>query len=508
MSFSVTSTSKTSDPLWQQLQTAWQEIADFTDIISLLGWDQSTYLPNGATAGRSRQVSLLSGLKHAQITDAAYGRLLETALAQSDWDPAQTRMLQLAHKEWEHATRVPAAFVKECSEHGGHSYNSWTQARPANDFARMIPILEKSLDLSLQTAQYFPEYASALDYAIDQSDEGMTTAEVDQIFAELRAALVPLVAAACEAKANHSGVLEQFFDPQQQLRFGESIIREYGYSFKEGRQDLTHHPFMTRLGNHDVRITTRVKENDFNEALFSTLHEAGHALYEQGISHEYLGTPLGHGVSSGVHESQSRLWENLVGRSLAFWQAYHGRLIEYFPQLKDTTPEEIYRAVNVVRRSLIRTDSDELTYNLHVIIRYELERDLLSGKLAVKDLADAWHAAYEQNLGLRAPNDIDGVLQDVHWYFGQIGGLFQGYTIGNVLSAQFYGAAQQEITDLESQIARAEFGPLHTWLRDNIYSHGKRYTPNELVQRVTGSPLSAAPYIAYLKQKYTDLYQL
>lgn len=498
------------DTNWQTLQTYWQDLADLGGISALLGWDQSTYLPAAAADGRARQMALLSEVQHAKATAAEYGHLLDAAEKRPDLSPAQQRMLEVARKNFERATRLPAAFVREWSEHGGHSYSAWAKARPDNNFAAMQPILEKTLDMSLQAASYFPEFATPLDYFIDESDEGMSSQSIDAVFSELRAALVPLVDAVAQAQAPRRDFLgSRHYDPKLQLLFGEKVIEDYGYDFTQGRQDLTHHPFMTRLGNHDTRITTRVKEDDLSEALYSTLHEAGHAMYEQGIAAEYLGTPLGGGVSSGVHESQSRLWENLVGRSRAFWEAYLDTmrdLLNFPSELDGVTPEDMYRAVNTVSRSLIRTDADELTYNLHVIIRYELERDLLSGKLAVRDLPEAWHTAYQHNLGLRAPSDVDGVLQDVHWYFGQIGGAFQGYTIGNVLSAQFYAAAAKAIPDLESQIARAQFGELHGWLRENVYQHGGLYKPAELVERATGQAMTAQPYLDYLNKKYRDLY--
>lgn len=502
-------TTTETDTQWQHLTERWQELADFSGIGALLGWDQSTFLPAGAAGDRSRQQSLLAGLRHARATDAEYGKLLDAAARRSDLSPEQTRMVQVARQDFEKATRLPAEFVREFSGHVGQSYSAWAEARPANDFGRMVPYLEKTLDLSLQAASYFPEFADPMDYYIDESDEGMTAEQVGQVFAELREALVPLADAVIAAGAPRTDFLARGFDQGKQLAFGERVIRDYGYDFRRGRQDLTHHPFMTRLGGHDVRITTRVKENDPTEALYSTLHEAGHALYEQGVDEAFLGTPLGGGVSAGVHESQSRLWENLVGRSRAFWSAYFGDWRDTFPeQLADVTEEEMHRAVNTVSRSLIRTDSDELTYNLHVITRFELERDLLSGKLAVRDLADAWHAAYERNLGLRAPSDVDGALQDVHWYFGSIGGAFQGYTLGNVLSAQFYAAAEAANPGLEADIARKDFSRLHGWLRDNVYRHGRRFTPTELTERATGQALTAAPYLKYLREKYSQLYGL
>lgn len=498
-----------SDPNWQKLTAHWQELSDLGGIGSLLGWDQSTYLPPAAAEGRARQQALLSRYRHEKATDAEYGKLLDKMLENKDLDDAQQRMVQVAHKNFQDSARLPTQFVSEWTEHGGQSYSAWTEARPANDVQKMLPILEKTLDLSRRAAGYFPEFSDPLDYFIDQSDEGMTGEQVSAIFKQLREGLVPLADAVIAAGAPRTDFLRRSYDTAKQLAFGEAVIRDYGYDFSQGRQDLTHHPFMTRLGDHDTRITTRVKENDPIDALYSTLHEAGHAMYEQGIAETYLSTPLGGGVSSGVHESQSRLWENIVGRSRPFWNAYFGKFRDTFPeQLADVTEEEMYHASNVVARSLIRVDADELTYNLHVIIRYELERDLLSGKLAVRDLPEAWHAAYQENLGLRAPDHKDGVLQDVHWYFGTIGGVFQGYTIGNVLSAQFYDAALRAHPSIEAEIGKGQFGTLHGWLREKVYQHGGRYTPNDLVQRATGQALSVEPYLKYLREKYNDLYHL
>ncbi|PNY80706.1 carboxypeptidase M32 [Deinococcus koreensis] len=497
----------TTDPTWAALSEHWQTLSDLGGVNSLLGWDQSTFLPPAAAPGRARQMALVSRLQHERATDAGYGRLLDEAQARRDLSPQQERTLAVARREFEEATRFPGEFVAAFTQHVGESYSAWTQARPENDFARMVPYLDKTLELSLQAAAYFPEFSDPMDYFIDQSDEGMTAEVVDGVFRDLRAALVPLVEAVTAAPAPRTDFLARAYPAEVQLRVGQEIALDYGYDVSRGRQDLTPHPFMTRLGAQDVRITTRVKEHDLSEALYSTLHETGHALYEQGVAGELLDTPLGGGVSSGVHESQSRLWENLVGRSRAFWSAYFGKFKGAFPQqLSDVSEDEMYRAVNAVSRSLIRTDADELTYNLHVITRYGLERELLSGRLAVRDLAEAWHAAYQTNLGLRAPDDTDGALQDVHWFGGGIGGAFQGYTLGNVLSAQFFEAAQRANPGVQADIARGEFGALHGWLRENVYAPGRRFTPAELIQRATGGPLSVEPYLRYLRGKYGELY--
>jgi len=293
------------------------------------------------------------------------------------------------------------------------------------------------------------------------------------------------------------------------LAFGLMVAQKYGYDLSRGRQDKTHHPFMTSFAVDDVRITTRVKENDLSEALFSTLHETGHALYELGVSHDLDGTPLAGGTSAGVHESQSRLWENLVGRSRPFWNHYYAQLQATFPeQLNGVSQDTFYRAINKVQPSLIRTDADEVTYNLHVMIRFDLELALLEGSLAVQDLPEAWHARYETDLGVRAPSDVDGVLQDVHWYAGTVGGSFQGYTLGNVMSALFFEQALRAHPSIPAEIEQGEFGTLHGWLRENIYRHGRKFTANELVERVTGGPLTIEPYIRYLQTKYGELYKL
>jgi carboxypeptidase Taq len=299
------------------------------------------------------------------------------------------------------------------------------------------------------------------------------------------------------------------YPEDQQLDFGLGVIKQYGYDFNRGRQDKTHHPFMTKYSLGDVRITTRNREDDMGDALFSTLHEAGHAMYEQGIDMAYEGTPLAGGTSAGVHESQSRLWENVVGRSRGFWEYFYPQLQAMFPaQLRSVSLDTFYRAINKVQRSLIRTDADEVTYNLHVMIRFDFELDLLNDKLSIRDLPEAWHERYDTDLGVTAPNDSDGVLQDVHWYGGVIGGSFQGYTLGNILGAQFYEKALQAHPEIPAEIGRGKFDTLHGWLRDNIYRSGSKFTAPELIEKVTGSPLRIEPYIKYLRTKYSELYSL
>jgi carboxypeptidase Taq len=329
------------------------------------------------------------------------------------------------------------------------------------------------------------------------------------LFAELRSQLVPIVEAITGQAPADDACVKRHYPEVEQLAFGEDVVRRLGYDFERGRLDKTHHPFTTKFSLGDVRITTRVNEDDFGDAFFSTVHEAGHAMYEQGINPAYEGTPLGGGTSAGVHESQSRLWENVVGRSRPFWQHFYPQLQKVFAeQLRDVSLDTFYRAVNKVQRSLIRTDADEVTYNLHVMLRFDLELALLEGELAVRDLPDAWNARMKSDLGIDVPSDRNGVMQDVHWYNGVIGGAFQGYTLGNILNAQFYRAALAAHPDIPEQIGCGEFGALLGWLVENIYQHGSKFTTAELVQRVTGGPMSIDPYIAYLRSKYGGLYAL
>ncbi|MEA2937810.1 MAG: carboxypeptidase Taq, partial [Alphaproteobacteria bacterium] len=347
------------------------------------------------------------------------------------------------------------------------------------------------------------------DPLIDDADPGMTAAAIRTLFTALRRELVPIVRAISEQAVADDHCLRGPFEERPQLEFGLNVARRLGYDLERGRLDKTHHPFCTKFSAGDVRITTRVREDELGDALFSTVHEAGHAMYEQGVSRALEGTALGAGTSAGVHESQSRLWENVVARSRGFWEHFYPELQRTFrDQLAGVPLESFYRAINKVARSLIRTDADEVTYNLHVMLRFELELNLLEGKLAVKDLPDAWRAAMQADLGLVPPDDRDGCLQDVHWYSGGIGGVFQGYTIGNILSAQFHAAAVKAHPNIPREISNGEFGTLHGWLRDNIYRHGRKFTPNELVERATGGPMSMEPYLAYLRAKYGEIYRL
>ncbi|GGE06585.1 carboxypeptidase Taq [Marinithermofilum abyssi] len=494
----------------RELKELLREVYDLECIIMLLNWDQSTYMPPGGAEARARQMAVMERLAHEKMVQPRMGRLLEALVPYGEslpYDSDEAGLIRAAQRKFEKANRVPSAFMGELISHQAKTYQVWTEARPANDFAKVAPLLEKTLEMSRQLADYFPGYVHIADPLIDFEDEGMKASTIRSLFSELREQLVPLVKAVTEQDPVEDQVLKQHFPEEKQWQFGLDVIRQLGYDFKRGRQDKTHHPFMTKFSLGDVRITTRVKENELGEALFSTIHEAGHAMYEQGIHPEYEGTPLAQGASSGIHESQSRLWENLVGRSREFWEYFYPKLQAVFPdQLNPVSLDSFYRAINKVEPSLIRTDADELTYNLHVMIRFDLELALLEGKLAVKDLPEAWRERYRTDLGIAPPDDRDGVLQDVHWYVATIGGVFQGYTLGNILSAQFYDAARNAHPEIPAEMRQGNFYTLHHWLKENVYRHGSKYTPEELVQKATGQSLSIEPYVRYLKTKFGQLY--
>jgi len=447
-----------------------------------------------------------------KFIDKKIGKLLDDLRPYEEslpYDSDDASLIRVTRRQYERALKLPPKFIGELNEHSARSYQKWAEARPANDFAKVRGGLEKTLDLSRKLADFFPGYEHIADPLIDFADYGMKASSVRTLFSNLRDNLVPIVQAITSQAPADDSMLHKHYPETEQLAFGTEVVKQLGYDFNRGRIDKTHHPFMTKFSLGDVRITTRVKENDFGDCLFSNMHEAGHAMYEQGIDLSYEGMPLGEGTSAGVHESQSRLWENIVGRSYGFWEYMYPKLQAKFPeQLNGVSLDQFHAAINKVEKSLIRTDSDEVTYNLHVMLRFDFELQLLEGTLSIRDLPEAWHERFEQDFGIVPPNDSDGVLQDVHWYAGVIGGSFQGYTLGNILSAQFYSAALKAHPSIPDEMKLGKFDTLHSWLRENIYRHGSKFTAPEIIERASGMPLTIEPYINYLKTKYGTLYTL
>ncbi|HET8984950.1 MAG TPA: carboxypeptidase M32, partial [Trueperaceae bacterium] len=463
-----------ASPALRELRARLAEIGALTTARDVLSWDQSTYMPEAGARDRGFHMSVLNKLSHEMFVADRTGELLamadeETAHLPSDHRDAQ--VLAVVGRDYRRLSKVPAAFLQQLSLHSSDAFHAWREARPADDFGKVAHHLERAVDLSREYSAFFPGAGHPADPQIDFVDDGFTVATLRPLFTRLRTELVALLEALGdlprlgERAGRGSSPFEQYFAPDEQLGAGLAIAQRFGYDVRRGRVDITRHPFATSFGVDDVRITTRYDETDLTESLFSTLHETGHALYELGIDPRLSRTPLARGASSGVHESQSRLWENLVGRSRPFWRWAGPFLAQRFPeQLKGATPETLYRNANRVERSLIRTEADELTYNLHVIVRFELELELLEGTLAVRDLPDSWRDRYQQYLGIAPTDDRDGVLQDVHWYAGLLGGSFQGYTIGNVLSVQFFEAAERALGPQADNLASGEFAPLREWL--------------------------------------------
>jgi carboxypeptidase Taq len=499
------------DTDFTELKQRLQTIEDLRNAQNVLVWDQATYMPDSAAEARGRQLALLASLAHERLSDPAIGRLLDSVTPWAEAHGADSNaaaVVRVTRREYERAARVPSEFVHRLNEHTAKSYDVWQRARPANDFAAVRPLLEKTVELSRELASFYDGYEHPYDVLVDLAEDGMTVKAVRSLFGELRAGLAPLIEAISARPAPDDACLRGDFPESVQRDFSETVVRSFGYDFKRGRNDKTAHPFMIKLGRGDVRITARYRNNELSDGLFSVLHEAGHAMYEQGIDDALDGTPLYHGTTAGVHESQSRLWENLVGRSLPFWHRWYQPLQSAFPALKRIDVETFHRAVNKVERSLVRTDADEVTYNLHVMLRFDLELDMLEGKLAVRDLPEAWRARVKKDLGVAPPDDRDGALQDVHWYGNIVGGQFQSYTLGNIMSGQFFAAARRDLGDLDAQIAAAEYAPLRGWLTDKVYRHGRKFTAPEIVERATGEPLSIKPYLSYLNTKYGALYGL
>lgn len=478
----------------------------------ILNWDLSTYMPIGGIQARGRQIATLTRLRYERFTDPKIGKLLdglfsyETSLP---YDSDDASLIRITRRDFERAIKVPPDFIAQLAAHQSTAYQLWAEARPTNNFKKVQSSLEKTLEYSRQFANFYPGYEHIADPLIDDADYGMKASTIKMIFAQLREKLVPIVQAISSQEIIDDSCLRSNYPEFAQLEFCKEVLQQIGYDYSRGRHDLTHHPFTTKFSINDVRITTRVKENYLGECLYSMIHEAGHAMYEQGIDLEYEGTPLGSGTSAGVHESQSRLWENIIGRSRGFWEYFYPKLQNKFPeQLKDVSLETFYRAVNKVERSFIRTDADEVTYNLHVMLRFDFELALLEGKLSVKDLPDAWNARFLDDFGIYPSSVGEGVLQDVHWFSGLIGGAFQGYTLGNILSAQFFDAALEANPEILLCIPQGDFKPLLRWLQSNIYKPGRKFTTTELCERVTDRSLMIEPYIRYLINKFGEIYGL
>lgn len=487
-------------------------VADLEGAAGVLGWDQQTYMPPGGATGRAMQLATLSRLAHERFVSDEMGAALEAAeadVADMDPDSDEARLVRKARRDFDKARKVPPEWVGEFRRVTALAHQVWESARAEVDFSQFEPHLEQIVGLRRQYVDFFAPYDHVYDPLLDDFEPGMKTAEVKAVFRELRSEQVELVHAIAERGTPvDDSVVHQAFEERKQWDFGVEVAKAIGYDFERGRQDKSVHPFTAGFGTGDVRITTRFDPNFLNTALFGTMHESGHAMYEQGLNPDFDRTPLGQGASLGVHESQSRLWENLVGRSRAFWVAFYPRLQDTFPaQLGDTELETFYRAINKVEPSFIRVEADEATYNLHIMLRFELEMAMMQDDLAVADLPEAWNAKFDEFLGLTPPDDAMGVLQDVHWSGGMIG-YFPTYSLGNLIASQLWAKITEDIPDLERRIERGKFDDLVGWLREHVHKHGAKFEPAELLERVTGKRLTAQPYLHYLRAKFGEIYNL
>jgi carboxypeptidase Taq len=494
----------------QQLKDVLGEVSDVNRAAAVLAWDQETYMPRGGVENRADQMTTLRRIAHIRFTAEAVGGLLDAAEHEVSGlppDSDEASLVRVTRRDYDHARKLPPDLVAEIARAGAMARPVWEKAREEADFKLFAPSLEKNVELNRRVADALGYEARPYDALLDRTEPGLTTDQLRGIFDELKAAIVPLVGdIARHADAVDDSVLHRGFDPDGQVAYALQVVASLGYDLERGRQDLSTHPFTISFGRGDVRITTRVSRDFFSECLFGSIHEAGHGMYNQGIGQNLDRTPLWGGASPGVHESQSRLWENLVGRSSAFWRHFFLSLRETFPApLKGIEDEGFYRAVNRSYPSLIRVEADEVTYNLHILLRFELENELLEGSLKVKDLPEAWNARFKSYLGIDVPNDRDGVLQDIHWSGGSFA-TFPGYTLGNLMGAQLMAKVREEVPDLDAQVAGGDFSALLTWLQTNVYRHGRKFTPNELMERVTGTALTPEPWIAYVRSKFGALY--
>ncbi|MCB9161832.1 MAG: carboxypeptidase M32 [Caldilineaceae bacterium] len=494
------------------------EINDLLCAMNLLAWDARTQMPPGGAATRGAQLATLTGIAQARITSDAFARLIDGAAADltgADGDSYEVRAVASARAAHDLARRIPAALAVALAERKALAQRAWEEAKPANDFAHFAPHLSAMVELNRELADAIGYDEHPYDALLLQYEPDMTAARLTALFADLKAGILPLLDRIRQQDEPRSDFLYRSYPALQQRAFALEIARIFGYDLDRGRLDASAHPFEISFTRQDVRFTTRYQERYLPGAVFGVFHETGHALYEQGVdpaltrtalTTDFLGLYAVGGASYGTHESQSRLWENQVGRSRAFWQLHFPRLQEHFPdQLADVDAEQFYRAVNRVRPSLIRVEADEVTYNLHIMLRVEIEMGLLDGSIAVADLPEVWRAKADAYLGVTPPTDTEGVLQDIHWSSGHFGS-FPTYTIGNVMAAQFMAAAQRDVAGLDDRLAAGDYAPLLAWLTENIYRHGRAFSPEELLVCTTGAPLSTGPYLAYLRTKFDDLY--
>jgi len=497
-----------SDTTYEAFLARVREIGQLASIESLLDWDSETYMPPNGLGVRAEQLALLASLGHQRRSDPRLGELLDQLEGRVS-DPVQLTNVREVRRLHDRAVKIPEDLVRRISRASTLAKAAWAKARAESNFPAFAPHLRELLELKRQVADCLGHGGDRYDALLDEYEPGADSAQVAALFAALREPLSRFVRQLQAApRQPDPSILRRRFPREAQERFARRLAAAIGFDFQSGRLDVSNHPFCSGTGSGDVRFTTRYREDFFNAAIFGVLHEAGHGLYEQGLDPQHAFTPMGQAVSLGIHESQSRLWENFVGRGRPFWDHFYGECQREFPEALGGVPlDSFHAAVNHVAPSMIRVEADEVTYNLHIVLRFELERALLAGQVAIEDVPSAWNQKMNELLGVTPRNDAEGCLQDIHWAMG-IFGYFPTYALGNLYAAQFFEAANAAIPDLSDRLRRGDFQTLREWLRSNIHIHGQRYRPDELVARISGRPLSIEPFLRYLSDKFAPIYGL
>jgi len=485
------------------------EVSDIKHASSILGWDEQVNMPPAGSEARGQQLATLDKIAHEKSTSDEVGKLIDELKVEfTDPTSDEGATIRVAARNFDKATRVPASFVAEQAITSSKAFDAWVKARKQSDFSIFRPHLEKMIEMVHKYISFFPPADHPYDVMLDNFEPGMKTSEVKEIFENLRPKQVELINKIKDAKQIKADFLKKKYNERKLFEFSEKIVSKFGYDFSRGRQDKAPHPFETSFSVNDVRITNRYERDSPLATLFSAMHEAGHGMYEQGVNPAYERTPLENGTSLAIHESQSRMWENLVGRSLPFCEHFFPELKKTFPsQFDGVSVKSFHKGINKVEPSLIRVNADEATYNLHIMLRLDIEIAMAEGKLEIAKLPEIWNAKMEDYLGITPTDDAHGVLQDVHWSGGMIG-YFSTYALGNIVSAQLWEKINKDIRGLDDQIRKGQFDELLSWLRKNIHNYGHKYDPQDLVERTTGSRIDSAAYVRYLTTKFSDIYSL
>ena len=491
---------------WERLEPKLKELADIGATLGLMSWDQAVMMPPRGAPARARAMATIEAIAHDRVTDPEIGELLTELESEDDLSVDQMASVRILRRDYDKATKVPEELVRAIAEAQGRAYQAWVEARPANDFSILEPHLKRLIDLKREQADAYGWKEERYDALLDDYEPGMKTSDVDKLFEELVGGLLPIIDKVFGAVDDPPEWLSASFDTGKQLRVNQWLVEQLGFEMEGGRLDLSPHPFTMGVTVGDTRQTTRTEKNALLNSIYAAMHETGHALYEQGLLSELADWPVGRAPSLGMHESQSRMWENQVGRSEPFATFLLPKLKEQWPdEMGMLTPAEFYRGVNHPRRTLIRVTADELTYNLHVAMRFKLELALFRDELTVSDLPEAWDNASEETIGIKSETAADGVLQDMHWSMGALG-YFPTYSLGTVYSAAFFAVAVKELGDMSEEFSRGETSRLLEWLRTNIHEHAYRLDGKDLAEKITGGPVTAEPLLDYLKKKYGDLY--